>query len=75
MIDQILHLAVANPSLYQALVELQKAHRMSKMEPGWDREVEKLKRVVSFTLEYCQSKKTPHPTPFLSFVVIFRLFT
>ena len=40
----------------QALIELQKAHRMSKLESGWDREVDKLKRVVSFTMDYCQSK-------------------
>ena len=40
----------------QGLIELQKALRMGKLEPGWDRELEKLKRVVSFTLDYCQSK-------------------
>ena len=39
----------------QALIELQKAHRMSKLEHGWDREVDKLKRVISFTMDYCQS--------------------
>jgi hypothetical protein len=54
----------------QALIELQKAQRMSKLEPGWDRQLDKLKRVVSFTMDYCQSKylleinSSPPPPPF-----------
>ena len=36
-------------------MELQKAARTSKLEPGWDREINKLKRVVSMTMDYCQS--------------------
>ena len=44
--------------IMQALTELQKAQRMSKLETGWDRQIDKLQRVVYFTLDYCRSKTT-----------------
>ena len=38
----------------QGLLELQKAQRSVRLERGWERELNKLQRVVAITLQYCQ---------------------
>lgn len=45
--------------LPQGLVEMQKAQRAVRQEPGWDKDEKKLARVVQFTLDYCQGEYWP----------------
>ncbi len=37
-------------------MEMQKAQRAVRQEPGWDKNEKKLTRVVQFTLDYCQGE-------------------
>ena len=38
----------------QGLLELQRAQRTARQEPGWEKDWEKVQRVASLTLHYCR---------------------
>lgn len=43
----------------QGLLELQKVQRSMRLESGWDRDLEKLRKVVEVTVGYCRGEGWP----------------